>query len=326
MSKKKVLIVAGLLVAAGAVATVAAQNHRPGGHDGMGGAMMGDSSEGGMTHRGRGGMFGRSLTADENDTKAREQFARLDKNGDGFIDASEIEATLQSRMGGDRRAFAGRGEPGQLMLQRFDTDRDGKVTKDELQAQLKKRFADMDLNNDGKIDDADRPPMMRGQEGAAGASFGRGRGRGMGMDGMAAADANKDGVITLDEFIAQGMKRFDTFDRNKDGVVDKADFEALKKETADYRVKRFIHAYGADKDGKVSKEQFYSKAKERFAQMDVNGDGKITREDMPMMGRGRSGENQGGMRERMRGWFGRGDGGPAGQAGPGTGAGAQPKN
>ncbi|NOU06470.1 MAG: hypothetical protein HOO99_09835 [Hyphomicrobiaceae bacterium] len=324
MSKKKILIAAGLLVAAGAIATVAAQGHRRGAHDGLGRDMMGDDATTGMMHGGRGGMFSRSLTSDESDAKAREQFARLDKNGDGFIDASEIEAGMQSRMGAARAKFAGRGEPGQRMLQQFDTNRDGKVTKDEFQAQLKKRFAELDLNNDGKIDDADRPPMLRGQGGATSSHLGRGGG--MGMNGI----ADKDGIITLDAFIAHGTKRFDTFDRNKDSSVDKVDFESLKKESADYRVKRFIHSYGADKDGKVSKEQFYAKAKERFAQLDANADGKVTRDEMPMMGRGRGGENHGGMRERMRGWFGRGEGGQPGPGGPGMGQGmgpgGQPKN
>ena len=70
----------------------------------------------------------------------------------------------------------------------------------------------------------------------------------------------------------------------------------------EYRVKRFIHAYGADKDGKVSREQFMAKAAERFAQMDRNNDGTISRDERPGRGHG----------------FGRGgpDGGRGGGPGP----------
>ena len=36
---------------------------------------------------------------------------------------------------------------------------------------------------------------------------------------MHMADANKDGVVTKDEFTAAALKRFDAMDTNKDGTV-----------------------------------------------------------------------------------------------------------
>ena len=123
------------------------------------------------------------------------------------------------------------------------------------------------------------------------------------------ADANKDGIITLDEALAHATKQFDTFDRSKDGAVDKADFDLMRKEMADYGVKRFVHQYGGDKDNKVTREQFFAKAKERFARMDFNNDGRIMGNEMPGMGRGMRGEDGGGFRERMRGMMGRDRGG-----------------
>lgn len=324
-SKKKIAIAAGLLVGLGA-ATVAAQGFRGGWQHGGRGMAPGDQMGMGMPGdgdmRGR-GWFNRSLTKDQFETRTRERFARLDKNGDGVIDAAEIEAALterQAQMGGWMAQRFGRGgqgqmgnrQPGQMLLDRFDTNKDGKVTKDEFLAKVKERFDQMDLNNDGKITDDDLPPMMRGRNVlAGGGAGGQGMGQGMGRGGMGGgmgwlrgADANKDGAITLDEAIAAATKQFDQLDRNKDGAVDKADFDAMKKEMTDYRVKRFIHAYGADKDGKVTKDQFFAKARERFAAMDRNGDGTISRDEMPgrmgmggrgMMGRGmHGGQMQGG--------------------------------
>ena len=121
------------------------------------------------------------------------------------------------------------------------------------------------------------------------------------------AGTDKDGAITLDAVLAAADKQFARFDRNKDGAVDKADFDALRKEMVEYRVKRFIHHFGADKDGKVTRDQFMAKSNERFAQMDYNNDGTISSDERP-----------GG------GWFGRGRGqgmgGPDGQGmGPGMG-------
>jgi Ca2+-binding EF-hand superfamily protein len=131
----------------------------------------------------------------------------------------------------------------------------------------------------------------------------------------------KDGAITLEAVLASAMKQFERMDRNKDGVVDQSDFAAMRKEMTDYQVKRFIHRYGADKDGKVTKEQFFAKESQRFAEADINGDGVISRDEMG----GRPGFGQR-MRERFMGRGGD-QGGPRGDprgdsrgpmGGPGT--------
>lgn len=236
MSKRKVALIAGgVLLAAGAIATVAAQGHRRFGHGehGMGMGFGGPMEHGMM--RG-GGWFGKgALSKADFDTRTRERFAAIDKNSDGVLDLAEIEASFASRMG-DRmkRANVKEGEMGQRMLRRFDTNKDGRVTKDEFLAEVKRHF-EMDLNNDGRITDDDLPPMMRGRGVLSGAGMGPGRGMGpMGM--LREADANKDGVITLDKVLAAAEKRFQQMDRTKDNAVDKADFDALRKEMVDYRV------------------------------------------------------------------------------------------
>ena len=321
-TKKTLFIAAGVLACIGAVAAVSAQGHRNnwrggpgqfGSDDGFG---LGGHSRGGFRER-----FAGPLTKDEFDAKTRERFARLDKNSDGVIDATEIEASMNERQSAWRKMM-NKGGPGidDRLIRMFDTNKDGKVTKDEYQGVIRKQFAEMDLNNDGRITDDDLPPMMRGRNVLAGGqgpgqAFGPGMGPGTGqgfggrpgmgvplMRLLRGADANKDGIITLDEVLAAADARFQQLDRNKDGAIDKADFDALRKEMVEYRVKRFIHDFGADKDGKVTREQFNAKATERFAQMDLNNDGTISREERPGGGR----------------WFGRGRGGP-GHGGPGMG-------
>jgi len=100
--------------------------------------------------RGRGSReFDRASLTDRLDRN----FSRVDANGDGFVDKAELIA-----MGSDRRArFEER------FIKRFDTNKDGKVTKDEFEAPARARFAANDLNDDGKISDADLPPMLRGR-------------------------------------------------------------------------------------------------------------------------------------------------------------------
>lgn len=290
--RKSILIVAvGTLLGAGAVAAISATGER--------GRMGGPLHFGGWGEGRFGGKWREHRlprTQEEYDARTRERFARLDRNGDGVIDAAEIEADFAQRM---RRRSGMHEHMGQRVLRRFDADRDSKVTKEEFIAGIRNRFAQLDLDNDGKITDADLPPMLRGRGALTAEDGGTRRGRMFAL--LREADANKDGVITLDEALTAAEKRFVLLDRNKDGVVDSADRDAMRKETVDYRVKRFIHRYGADADGKVTKDQFYAEAKERFARMDLNNDGTISREEWP-------GRDWG---WRGRGWHGRS--GPADQ-------------
>lgn len=329
MSKRTILIAVGVLAVAGGAAAIAAVGdrehgygprmaqmwgHGGGEHMGRGpGGRRGDGGEHGMgmgmgmPGEGRDGMMGmgprggRSFTKDEFDARVRERFARIDKNNDGVLDRAEIEAQMAAMGPGARRddaasggAGAGPGQTGgpmaQRFLRRFDADSDGKLTREEFQAGVRRMFARFDLDGDGRITDADLPPIMRGMGVLKGeGGFGRGMGPGGGMLGrLIAADTNKDGVITVDEAVAAATARFVQFDRTKDGVVDQADFEQLRKEMLDYRVQRFVHRFGGT-DGRVTRDQFVAVAAEQFKVMDGNNDGRIDRQDRSDGMRGRWG-------------------------------------
>jgi hypothetical protein len=100
MQKKTVVLASGVLLAAGIIGALAAPPHAWNRGDNWG--EQGGADSGFMRGR-HGGWFGpRSLTVDEYDTRTREQFARLDKNGDGIIDATEIEAMVVQKRDGRR--------------------------------------------------------------------------------------------------------------------------------------------------------------------------------------------------------------------------------
>jgi Ca2+-binding EF-hand superfamily protein len=340
MKRKTMWIVAGVVLVAGAATAVAAVGDREGGwgrrgmhHDMAEGDHWGGRGEGGRGRFMRGGhdrfgdeqgghrrwgfrRGGRSMSAEDFDTRTRERFARLDKNSDGVIDSAEVEAAIAART--ERwRGFGDRMR--QRFASRFDGDRDGKVTRQEFVDRVGKMF---DRLSDGKITDDDLPPMMRGRDVLKGeAGTGRGpMGRRM-LGRIVGADANKDGVITREEALAEAGKRFDSRDRNKDGVLDQADRDSMQKEMTAYRVQRFLHNFGAGKDGKVTREQFFKVAKERFAQRDVNGDGRLDREDFGF-GRGRGPGEGRGMRGRGGPDRMERDGGPQAPSAP---EGGQPK-
>jgi len=303
MSKRKTaLIVAGALLAVGAVAAISAPGDR--GHRMGGGWGWGDGPMGGK------GRWHRAMTEEEFDAQTRARFARLDRNSDGVIEASEIEAALAQRGSRHEKKREARGE---RLLRRFDADRDGKVTRDEFMQSVGQHFAEFDLNSDGRITDEDLPPAMRGRGVLTGDAEvpRRGFARRI-LTLLRGADADKDGVVTREEVTAAAERRFAVLDRNKDAILDNADGDVLRKETADYRVQRFVHRFGADADGKVTKDQFFAKAKERFARLDRDGDGTISRGERGWH------KERGWHRRGGHGRDGHGRGEPAGQGGDAT--------
>lgn len=259
-----------------------------------------------MGHGPMRGMGGRGMTKEQFDTRTRERFARLDKNSDGVIDKAEMEAAVAEHGSKGRGRHAmGRGEMGDRMLKRMGADADGKVTKDAYRAEITRRFAEADLNSDGKLDDADLPPMMRGRNALDRIGEGRGRGRSpLGWIRRLGVEA-KAGVISRDDVLAAADKHFASLDRNADGTVDKADVDVLRKEMTDYRVQRMAHRMGAGPDGKVTREQFQAKAAERFARFDADGDGRMDGRGHGRRGwrheRGHGGGDHGGMMGRHHG-------------------------
>ena len=286
--KRKTLIWTGVIVAAIGATAIAAKAYRGhhGSHHGGGYGMHGD--EMGM-HEERGkrrwGRWRRETTKADFDAKTRSRFARLDTNSDGVVDASEAEAAVERRM--ERRMRRrGVGRRMERMTRRFDTDRDGKVTKQEVEQHVSERFSRADLDGDGKITDADLPPMMRGRDALSAAGDGMRRGhrgrRGSRMlRRLRAANVNKDAEVTIQEMQDFATRRFARFDRNGDGAVDKADRDALMREVVDYRVRRLLHRYGAGTDKRLTLDQFKAQRDKRFTRLDINGDGVITRDERP---------------------------------------------
>ena len=121
-----------------------------------------------------GGMFDRldanhdgKVTRDEYRAQAEATFDRLDANHDGFIDREEMVAM---RGGGRRMGGPGAmapsapppdGERGPRkhhhkgLIERADTNHDGRVSRDEYRAMADARFDKLDANHDGFIDQAE---------------------------------------------------------------------------------------------------------------------------------------------------------------------------
>lgn len=292
MSKKKVLIVAAALLAGGAAIAVSAPGQR------LQDRLMDRWSHGGGHGPGLGLMgFGPGeITRAAFDEKVRERFARFDVNSDGIIDASEIEAALTRGKGGKhhrrfRERRADRADAG-----KDETLRGHSISKSEYLDEVRRRFAMLDLDSDGRITDADLPPRMRDRgvlsrlagEGRAN----RGHRHGQMLGFLRGASLDKDGGITQDEAVRVAGERFDRMDRTKDGTLDRADRQARAKEAADYRVKRVLHRFGAVSEGKITREQAFKVASDAFTRLDRNNDGTVSRNERPRDWHGRRGHHR----------------------------------
>ena len=124
-----------------------------------------------MVHRIRGwdanddGLVARSEVPEE----MRDRFDRMDENGDGVLEADEIES-LPARMAPGRGSRRGPGMQGGPItrLRSFDANGDGRVTREEIPEQAGGMFDRVDTNCDGAITQDELNAMARQMRGRRG--------------------------------------------------------------------------------------------------------------------------------------------------------------
>jgi hypothetical protein len=95
------------------------------------------------------------------------------------------------------------------LMHKIDTDGDGTVSREEWVAFQDKVYAMLDKNKDGNVDAKEFMSDKKEMAGFATGGFARGL---QTMDMMHKIDANGDGMVTHDEFIAYQNKVFDAMD------------------------------------------------------------------------------------------------------------------
>ena len=152
-----------------------------------------------------------------------------------------------------------------------DSNNDGTLTRAEFDASRAARFETLDANHDRQLA---REEMRSGRE--RGEHGGRGHHRRGGHRGMhlERADANNDGAITRDEFLARPTQMFARLDANSDGVIS-ADERPQRRERGESGRRRA----DANNDGQISQSEFAAMGASRFERLDANDDGRVTREE-----------------------------------------------
>lgn len=158
-----------------------------------------------------------------------------------------------------------------------DANQDGKISRAEMQAQAATRFAEMDVNKDGTLTQADRDAQRAAKQ----------------AERFAAADANKDGMLSLAEFSAMrapGAER-----RRGSGP------EAGPRGPKGGRYGGRDGMPGGALGGSMTKAQFEAASMARFDRMDSNKDGTLDNSELAAArqmrrdrgGRGRAGPGSG---------------------------------
>ncbi len=182
-------------------------------------------------------------------------------------------------------AFAhgpGRG-PGHL-----DTNQDGKVTLAESRAAGAEFFKKLDTNGDGVVTQAEAE--------AARAKMGD-KMKEHADERFAKKDTNKNGKLERSEVARMPDEKFKAIDTNKDGALSKEELKAgFAAHHGEHGAKGEGHdmfsAADTNKDGKLTAAEVQAAGDARFKKMDKNGDGVITKDEMPEH-RGHGGKGDG---------------------------------
>lgn len=86
------------------------------------------------------------------------------------------------------------------------------------------------------------------------------------------ADANKDGMVVHDEYLALRAEQFARLDSNSDGFIDATDRASHKAGRHGKRAGKTHGRLDADGDGKISKDEFVNGATPMFDRLDGNDD------------------------------------------------------
>ncbi len=199
-------------------------------------------------------------------------FTTLDVNGDGTLDAGEIDAAAKS-------------------LAKLDKDADGRITSDEV------RMAMPQGRGRGGDGGPGGGPGGRGPEGGAGINIVEET-----VKTLMAFDANGDGKLSRSELPERLQGVFDRGDENHDGFLTPEEIRKMAAAQAPppesprpggrggemnfIRMDPILAAIDTNGDGVISAEELRN-APDSIRKLDKDGDGKVTREEAAPAGRGR---------------------------------------
>ena len=113
------------------------------------------------------------------------------------------------------------------------------------------------------------------------------------FDRLKSLDQNRDGAVTPEEYAKGQQLKFMERDANKDGVLDAQEIAAVKagRGRGGDKAERLMTRFDANKDGRVTREEFEQGQRATFAKRDKNADGKLSADEAPRWFKGRRAGN-----------------------------------
>lgn len=193
------------------------------------------------------------------------------------------------------------GERGAAMIERLDTNKDGKVSLDEFKTNVSATFKTFDADGNGQVTkdeikarhdafkdarkavrdaaDADKATARDALQ-AAGPFMLPGAGKMFDR-----ADTDKNGTLSEAEVLASAEKIFARRDSNKDGALDTADARPMKGKGhhgkgGDQRAERMLKRLDTNNDGKVSQQEMLAGATQIFERFDADKNGEVAKAEV----------------------------------------------
>lgn len=101
------------------------------------------------------------------------------------------------------------------------------------------------------------------------------------LGSLSEADVNRDGSITRAELVTSRANNFQRFDRNQDGVLSLTDIPAfLRSSSTGEQFKQLLTQFDANRDGKVTRDEFVNGPTTFFDMADANHDNVVARAEL----------------------------------------------
>lgn len=197
-----------------------------------------------------------------------------------------------------RKKGQSRPAPQGNVLEKLDTNADGRISEDEAPERMKKAFSKLDGNGDGAIDATELKAARSKREG--------GPAKKSAESGPAASelftrfDSDSDGKITEEEAPERMKRHFGRIDANSDGGVDAKEMAAARAKMAGNRPQgapqrpkgaplrakgalepgALLKQFDKDGDGKLSQEEVPERMKQYFAVIDADSDDSLSGDEL----------------------------------------------